>query len=375
MAGNYQLWMTTDNGERIAQLDYSLGFSASITTNGIGRLTLSLPVTFDTTLLAVDRMIQVWRQPTGGALSLWRPYFLRRWKFLTQTNGGETLTLYGADPNELLTRRIVAAYSGSAQASKTDYADDMMKVIVTEAMSNAVAPIPAAGTRTWGNLSVADDLSQAPSIHDSFAFEYLLRNSGGGLLADISKAAKIAGGEVFFDVGVKAVTSNSISFEFATRMGQPGADVSNRVIFDQVNDNLRNASLDFDYSDEVTYVYGGGQGEGSARVIQQAYDSTRYGASIWNRREAMADARNQATAAGVLSAARTVLDAGKPQLRFAGTPVDTQGTRFGIDWNYGDRVTASYHGYTFTAIIRMVNITVDSDGEEVITARFDSEGV
>lgn len=374
MAGYYELWMTTDRGERIAQLDYSLGFSASITTNGIGRLTLSLPATFDTTLLAVDRMIQVWRQPTGGALSLWRPYFLRRWKFATQTNG-ETLTLYGADPNELLTRRIVAAYSGSAQASKTDYADDMMKAIVTESLSNAIAPIPTAGTRVWGNLSVADDWSQAPSIHDAFAFEYLLRNSGGGLLADISKAAKIAGGEVFFDVGVKTATSNSISFEFATKMGQPGADVSNRVIFDQVNDNLRNASLDFDYSDEVTYVYGGGQGEGTARVIQQAYDSTRYGASIWNRREAMADARNQPTAAGVLSAARTVLDAGKPQLRFGGMPIDTQGTRFGIDWNYGDRVTASYRGYTFTAIIRMVNITVDSDGEEVITARFDSEGV
>jgi hypothetical protein len=125
----------------------------------------------------------------------------------------------------------------------------------------------------------------------------------------------------------------------------------------------------------VTYVYGAGQGEAAARTIEQAYDVTRYGISQWNRREALADARNQPDANGVLAAARTALDAGKPQLRFGGTPVDTQGTRFGVDWNFGDRVSASYRGYKFTAIIRMVSISVNENGEETIAARFDSEAI
>lgn len=373
MAGNYELWFCNDSGVRIAQIDYALGFSASRIVNGIGRCTVQLPNTFDTRLLVPDRMIQVWRAPVGGKLSLWRTYFLRRWQFLTLSDG-EVIMIYGACQNELLTRRAVIAYSGSAQASKTDYADDMMKEIVTEALADGVAPTPDAGTRAWTDLTVAADLSQGPSLTDSFPYEQLLTQAGSGVLADIAKAAKVAGNEVFFDVALNIVTSNSINFQFLTKIGQPGADLTDRVVFDQERGNLKTPTLDFDYEDEINYVYGAGQGEGAARVIEQVYDADRYGVSKWNRRETVRDARNQTDANGVREAARAELTDGRPKLRFSGIPVDTEGTRFGIDWNVGDKVTAIYRGYKFASIIRAVSVAVDDSGEESISARFDYEG-
>ena len=189
MAGTYELWYTDDHGVRIAQLDYSLGFSASILANGIGRLSMQLPPTFDTDLLVKDRMIQVWRAPAGGRLSLWRPYFLQRWTFQTMADG-EAIQIYAADPNVLLTRRNVIAYSGAAQADKTDYADDMMKEVVTEAIADGVAPTPDAGTRVWADLSIAADLGLAPELTDAFAYDRVLTSSGGGVLGGIVKASR-----------------------------------------------------------------------------------------------------------------------------------------------------------------------------------------
>ena len=372
MAGSYELWLCDDHGVRIAQIDYALGFSASRVVNGIGRCTVQLPNTFDTSLLAPDRMIQVWRAPVGGNLSLWRAYFLRRWQFLTLSDG-EIIMIYGPDVNELLTRRAVVAFSGEAQCAKTDYADDMMKEIVTESLADGVAPTPDAGTRAWPDLTVAADVNLGPTLTDAFAWQQLMTASGSGVLIDISKAAKTAGTEVFFDIVPNVITSKSINFQFVTNINQPGADLTDRVVFDQERGNLKTPSLDFDYESEINYVYGAGQGEAGSREIQQVYDADRYGASQWNRRETVRDARNQPDADGVREAARAELSEGRPKLRFSGVPVDTEGTRFGIDWDMGDKVTARYRGYTFVSIIRAISISVNDAGEETISARFDYE--
>jgi hypothetical protein len=249
----------------------------------------------------------------------------------------------------------------------------MMKEVVTEAFADGVAPAPDAGTRAITNFSVQADLSDGPIIAKSFSFDRLLLPSGGGVLAALAKASREAGTEVFFDVVVSDVSSSSISFEFRTYTGQPGQDVSDRVVFDQDRGNLTDPFLEFNYRDEVNYVYGGGRGEGEARNIQQAYDAVRYNASRWNRCEGFANATNQTTDDGVREAARAVLELGRPKRYFGGMPVDTLGTRFGVDWNFGDRVTARYRGEEFTMIIRVVTISVDEMGHETIDARLDWE--
>lgn len=286
----------------------------------------------------------------------------------------QVIELFGPDMNDLLRRRIVAAYSGSAQATKTDFADDMMKEVVTQSLADGVAPTPTAGTRVWSNLSVASDVSLGPTITKSFPFDQLLTTSNNGVLAVIGKAAREAGTEVFFDIRPNVVASNSITFRFHTYINQPGQDVSANVTFDQSAGNMKEPSLEYDYTEEQNYIYAAGQGEGSARNIKQVYDSTRYGASIWNRCEGFADARNQTSDNGVTAAGNSALETGRPRVRFTAQPVDTAGTRFGIDWDFGYTVGARYLNNQFNSIVRAVTINLNSDGKEDIGARLDYEG-
>jgi hypothetical protein len=74
VAGTYELWYTTDTGARIALLSSVLDATFVRIANGVGVFNLSLPGSFDTSLLARDRIVQVWRAPVGGSLSLFRIY-------------------------------------------------------------------------------------------------------------------------------------------------------------------------------------------------------------------------------------------------------------------------------------------------------------
>lgn len=207
-----------------------------------------------------------------------------------------------------------------------------MKEVVTESIADGVAPLPAAGTtRVWDNLSIAVGTSSGPSISKSFPFDKLMTSSGQGVLPTLQKAAREAGTEVWFDIVPDVVSSNSISFLFQTYINQPGQDVSDRVVFDLNQGNLKNPSLVYDYSEEENYIYSAGQGEQADRNVQQVYDATRYGQSIWGRIEGFADARNQTSDNGVREAGRAQLEEGRPKINFTCELIDTEGTRFGIE--------------------------------------------
>lgn len=370
---NYEVWLTDDAGVRLASLDKFLTLQAAREANRIANFTLRAPLSFDTNFVRRDNMIQVWRAPLGGRLKLWRAYFIRRWRFNTLAGSDQVVTLYGPDSNDLMRRRIVAAYASSAQAAKTDFADDMMKEVVTEALADGVSPAPSAGTRVWSGLSVQADSSAGPTITKSFPFDYLLLPGGGGVLSILANAAKEGGTEVFFDVAPATVASNSIDFQFRTTTGQPGQDVSDYVVFSQETGNLEKPDLEEDYTREENYIYAAGQGEEANRNVQQVYDAGRYNGSRWNRCEGFADARNQSADNGVIASGNNRLYEGRPRIRFTGIPVDTEGTRFGIDWDFGDRVQAKYLNYQFDCIIRAMTLSVDGDGNETIDARLDYE--
>lgn len=377
----YEIWLTDDFGKRLAArngntlLDNIFTLRCTRVVNGIGWCRLVVPRAFDPTLIRPDYMIQVWRQPRGGTLGLWRIYFLRKWRF--QTVGNERfIQLEGPGLNDLLRRRIVAYYAGSAQSKKADIAaDDMLKEVATESIADGTNPAPAAGTRVWGNLSIAPDTSDGPVITKSFPWSFLLTPNGGGALPLISKAARAAGTEVFFDVVPDVISSSSVSLQFRTYTGQRGADRTvSGTLFSDEQGNLEDPFLEFDHSQEQNYIYGGGQGQGAARNIQQVSDSDRYNQSQWNRCEGFADARNATTDDGVRESARAQMEEGRPRKRIGGTPLDVEGSRFGVDWEFGDRVRARYENEEFDAIIRTAVLEVNEDGEETVqTNRLESE--
>lgn len=374
MAGEYEVWLTSDKGVRLAALNNAIWFQASRTVNRTGYLSMRAPWTLDDSLIQADNMVQIWRAPAGGRLKLWRPYFIRKWRFETGVQGDEFVYLAGADPNDLLRRRIVAHYAGSTNATATaEEADDLMKRLVTDSIADGSNPAPTAGTRVWGDLSIAGDLTDGPALTKDFAWGRLLTRSGMGVLPKLAAAAKEAGTEVFFDVAVKTVSPVSITFEFRTFTGQPGQDLTSKVTFDQQTKNLERPSIEYDHLQEENYIYAGGQGMEAEREIQQVYDADLYNVSQYNRCEAFEYATNQSAANGVREAGRAALREGRPRKKFQGEPVDVESTRFGLHWDFGDKVRARYRNEEFDAIVRAVVLHGGSMGDEKISARLEYE--
>lgn len=367
MSGSFELILTDDLGSPIAELSTGLGLSASKVVNGIGEFTWVAPLSFPRSLVQPDQMLQVWYEPFNGIRVLWNTYFLRRFHYV-----GKGFEFGGCDANGLLWRRIVAAYTKSPQAKKEAMpADDMMKEVVTESMEDTAAPLPAFGTRAWANLSVQASNSLGPTISKSFPFDKLLTFDGGGVMPILARAASQEGIETFFAIQPNVVSSNSINFEFRTFINWPGQDVSSTVIFDQDSGNLLNPDLEFDYSREENYIYATGQGIQENRDVQQVWDATRIGQSIWGRMEGEADSRNQDDPDSVTASGNDRLWEGRPKIRFTGGLMDTEGTTFVKHWDVGDLITVNFPPIQLQSIVRAATLSVDSDGKVSVDSRVD----
>lgn len=366
----HELWYTDDAGNLLEVLDTTQGFSYALNYGDVGAISCALP--YDRQAIyhtgwQPDHQLYVWRAADNSPLELMAGFFLRQRKYATDAPGRTTLTLSGFDPNELLRRRIVAEYAGSAQAEMTNEADDMMKAAVRRALVDGQDYNGADTFRDIDDLgfSVEADSTRGPSITKAFSWQNLLT-----VVQGIQATAKAAGTEVFFRLYATGIGA----FTFRTYTGQPGADRTlsgtSPLFFGLEYGNLANPTYLEDYSAEENFIYAGGQGEGSARLIREASDNDRINASRWNRREGFAPATNATTPDGVAGMANDRLAKYRPQFIFAADLLSTPDTPYGgSGWRVGDKVTCEYVEKTFDVIIRSVTITVDGSGRETIRAR------
>ena len=359
----YEVWLTTDYGKRIAILTTFREIQYSIIANDVGQLAISLPSTFDTSLLQKDYTIQIFRAPLGSSkLSLQRIYVVRYWRYERQS-GALGIIVQGEDTNCILDRRVIAAYSGTSLAAKLDYTDDMMRELVNE---NIVAALDS--DRDISFVTVAPELTDGPILQVRMSYKNLL-----SVLKELGEASRAVGTECFFDMHANALSS-SFTCEFRTKTGQPGRDLTNQgVLFSEEMGNLEDAVLEFDYRKEANVVYALGQGSGVSQNIQEVEDTDRSKRSRYGRIEAAISAGSQQEDDEVQAIANTALDLGRPALRFGGRIKDTKGARYGIDWAFGDRVKTRFLDKEFDAIIRAVNVRVGQDGKEEIDARVEWE--
>lgn len=367
---NHRYRLRTSDGESLRDIESVVRVEWSRVLNDIGWFEMIVPGDYPEELLDVDRLIEFWREPTGGMNQLTMVGFLRKWEWFETSDGEELLRMSGPDQVDLLRRAPIGFVAGSAEAEKTEPTDDMLKSIVDEAKG------PGAGTNPEGrfrgypiaNFTVMADQSLGPTLRRSFAWRQVLT-----VLQEIAESSDNLGSRLFFD----CIPGNDpATFEFRTFIGLRGIDHTLAtgdppVIFSKEAGNLVNPSLTEDWTEEWNYVWGGGQGEGAARLIDTENDLTRIIRSIWNRREIFQDAREEDTPLGVASKAFERMEASRPRLIFNGRLIDTPSTRFGIDWNFGDAVTAKYKGRDFDGLVRFVRYSVDRQGVEDIRAKLE----
>ena len=346
----YQINLLSPSGVYIKDLSTFSMLQWARAENKVGVAELWMPAELiDPSFLQVDQILEIERN--GGVLNE-TAYFLRFAEYYEQADGTEMVHLLGYDLNYLLDGRIIAYAAGSSQGDKTDYADDMMKEYVDENLVN-----PTDSDRDVPNITVASDLSLGPEINMAMA-----RDNVFDALTDIVEVSNNQGTYLAFDV----VRASRNSWQFRTYTGQRGQDHSQggsaglRLVGPQYG-NLKNAKIIlFDRREERNVAYAGGQGEGTAREVEEVEDTTRSSASQYNRREVWVDARNVdlGDTDALQDRGNLALEKYRPVQTLTGDIVDTKGFRFGIHYGFGDLVTATAFGYTVNCHIDKISAVV-----------------
>lgn len=367
MSGNYEVWLGDASGQRICLLDRLVSLEVGKTANYASAWAVWLPGDFDIDLLRKDYWVEFWRSAGDGYPLKWVNLGqIRRFRFEQDADGMDKIRIGGPDVNDILKSRIVAYAAGSSQAEKTDQADDMMKTIVYQNLGSSAG---AGRDLTGLSLSVGPYVGLGPTVTKAFSYRNVL-----AVLQEIAESAKQVGTETFFEIHPVALSTGKIGFVFETMIEQPGFDRTGEVFFGSTWGNLAEPVLDEDYSDEATYAYAGGQGQGDARVIVEVEDAVRSGSSVWGRREVFVDTRDTQDANIMTGRAQTELSAMRGKVLFSGKLLDTPECRYGIEWDYGDRVTCEYRGKQFDGVIRAVRVVVAADGTETVEAKVESSG-
>lgn len=346
------------SGQRIGIIENFAKLHFIRTENTIGALEVELPLLYyNPDEWWKNQVLEVWKQDGfGQSLQGETAYFLRNWQLYRNDNYEQMIRLYAADANFLLASRIVAYAAGSAQADKTDEADDMMKAIVRENLGTL-----ADATRQIAALTCEADLSLLPSTTKSFS-----RQNVFNVIRDISDATKETGTYNVFDV----IRTTPCNFEFRVYKDRRGIDHSRdssdpRFVGEKYG-NLSKPSLEYRGSEEITFVYAGGQGEEADRIIKTAQDDSRIGDGYpFNRREYFRDARNCETDAAVQAEADAALAEGRPKRILTGDLIDMPSMKYGVHFGFGDLLTAEAFGVSMDVHVTSVDITAGPDGEKI----------
>jgi hypothetical protein len=362
VAAGYSVYLSTPTGVRLADASKFLKLEYARTVNAIGALTLTLPGTFDTqSIIIPDGRIEVWRRLPSGReyLDTDTVWFIQGITYQIDDQGKITIVV-SADSGLFLLKdpgRFVDNYAGSAQATKTDMADDMCKAIVREQ-----AGASASAARSLAAfLSVQADSGSAPSISKAFSWRPVLT-----VLQEIAQSSFEAGTYLAFDI----VSPTPDTLEFQTFVGQRGVDHRfpsgvNPVLLGPDMGNMGETTLGVDYRDEVSYAKAGGSGEGSGRLTDDYLDSVRAAASPFRRRETFVQATNTDTAAALEDEATSAVRGGRPRVILQGKIASTLDTQYGVDWSWGDYVTVQAFGMQLDARVDAIKVTVTPDEENI----------
>ena len=363
MPPEHRILLLTHDGESLQVVEEFQDLEYTRTLNEIGWFKMTVPAEFSPSLLQPDMLFEFWRKPEGGIEKLMMVGFLRKWKYFETSRGLDRLRLAGPDQMDLLPRPIIGYAAGEPESSKTDFVDDMIKEIIFE-NKGAGAGLTAEG-RFRGypadSFEIAGDESAAPSITRRFAWRDMWP-----VIQELMEASRHAGTQLYIDV----IPTGHAKFQVRTYINLRGIDRTvttglNPILFSKEAGNLQAPSLEEDWTDEWNYIFGGGQGEGTDRLIDTENDLDRILQSQWNRREKFSDAREEDTALGVAQKANAKMEDKRPLLKFEGELVDAPQTLFGVDWDFGDKVSARYRGLTIDGVVNNYKVKLSDDGEDV----------
>jgi hypothetical protein len=289
-----------------------------------------------------------------------RAYLLREWVYETDSRYQKIIRLRCTDAMEILSRRIIAYTAGTAYTNKTAMCDDMIKALWRE---NLGALATDATRSIAAYVGIQADTGAAPSTTKEFSNRNVLTTS-----QELAKDSFSLGTYMAFDV-VWLGSGGATVMEARTYATQRGTDRRAGTIapitVSEATGTLDGAKLDYNFSNEVTFQYAGGRGEGVNRMIVSTSDAARMAASALNRVEGWVDARNSESTASVTSEAQSALKKNRATVGITGRLVDTDAIQYGVSYNYGDYITAVHKGISVDCHVDTVKCIVEKGNEKL----------
>jgi hypothetical protein len=348
VADTWQIRLKSAAGALVALIDDYDSFTFTRRVNGMGAFALRMNGNdAKAALFELDGQIEFWRADAENGIPWYREFagVQRNWDYYVRENGALIFEPSGRGYVDLLNRRVIAAASGSVDASKAGAAETVQKAFVDKQAG------PGAGARAITGLTVEADGAHGNSVTMGRAYRKLLEIT--------QEIAAIGGGD--FDVEGTGVAA----CECRWYTGQRGTDRHTTVVFSLELGNMAQPKLSYSRADEVNAVLVGGQGEKSTRTTVWRTDATLIDDSPWNRIEEFADARNEDTTAGLNAVGDRVLAEKKPRVRLTFDALQIPACLYGKHYFLGDLVGTKFLTYTGTKKVQAVEFTVDQGGTTI----------
>ncbi len=367
MAGFYKLTFRNVAGDWLGDVTGTEGGFTQLaytkTLNAPGELTFTLPGDHELVgYLMVDgaivrnMQVEVWRSDMERGIQPYVDFYglTRAGSHRTPKQPG-TFEVRCEGSIALLADRINAWPAATAGRSRFDNvrAETIMKNLVRynfTADATTASGRKAPGAMT--GLTIEADQGQGVLLDKG--------NAWANVLAELQEIAPVAGGD--FDL----VKTGPRAWTFRFYSPHRGTDRRADIVFTPDRDNVTEAGIATDRSNEATVAIVGGRGEESNRDVQTVY------ASGWTQDgsiEAWVDGRNEGTAAALRADGRAELEQRRlrPELTFSIR--QTEGLVYGRDYCeggvLGDLVRARYRDFTQDRKIVGVSVEVGRGSESI----------
>jgi hypothetical protein len=324
----------------LAQIDTFASATIIPRHNAVSTYQLSMPADTDAArvLVAALRPRVLVLDPAGA---VYRSGPVVRFERTSSRDDGETLTVYGVDDLVWLRRRLVHPQPGSAAPPYSTTAYDSRTGSASQVLAGYV-------DRNAG--AAATPLRQVPGltapVPAAFGPTITLSGRWQNLLDFLAQAADAAG------LGIRV---RDLAFEVYQPAGSAvfSVDLGTLAGWESVED-----------APDTNYVYVGGSGEGTARVIREYA-----GASVqaWGRLESFSDRRDTAAAADMDQTGAEALADGDRPITVDFEALDTLSQSFLRDWNVGDLATVNLAGVTLRDVISAATINLEPNAPATVT--------
>ena len=371
---SYVVSLLSRTGVFVQALDNFQTLSLTRTVDAVGALSISLPYSDQLwNATPKDAIIDVWRKGSRGGQKrvMGGVWFVVKRDLALAANGARTITLGCVDQMDLLRRFCILYDTSTPQATKVGAAETLVKGVVSDnllAVSLAMSRVGLAqyltvetdGARGYNPIAIAASWQNCLSV-----------------CTQVARSSTQYGSYIAFDFEAQAV--NPPTFIFRCYTGQRGVDRSPGspmpLVLSDANGAFGAANYSEDFSTAPSFVLCGGQSSGTVTSTGTAVNTTLDTASPFAHTETYVSQLMSADTDTLQVQANDGLRLNRPVLAIGSVVINqADNLQMGVDFDWGDRLTARLANQTLTCRLESLTLTYDAaSGKENLTGTLRSE--